>query len=236
MRLETFHIVLIAAALTVAAPPDRSVAQTSDSTASETFSRRYIDAQARRSSRVLLRDWPELTRLLTWTRQIETVVTAEDETLSAELVDEFRARIDTLASMPVPGFLASRSDSVKATFDSIRSRLDRAGEALEAAPPTVRPEEGAASNTPDRERTLVTGKTAVTVPSGVAVGDRDTLPRAAIEGEEASNYVDLVALALADLDRLVHLVRKTGGDGVSEPPSTEAPAPTRRTAPPPEER
>ncbi len=140
MRHQTFHIALIVAAVTVVAPGP-GTAQTTDSadsadsadtTDSEPFTRRYIDAQARRSHRVLLRDWPELTRLLTWSRRLETAVTVEDETLSADLVEEFRARVDTLASQPVPEFLAARSDSVKATFASIRSRLDRAGEALEA--------------------------------------------------------------------------------------------------------
>lgn len=240
MRHRTFHIALIVAAVTVVAP-GQGTAQTTDSTGSidatdsETFTRRYIDAQARRSHRVLLRDWPELTSLLTWSRRLETAVTVEDQTLSADLVEEFRARVDTLASRPVPEFLAARSDSVEATFASIRSRLDRAGEALEAEGPSVRPEEGQAPNASDRKRTLVTGETSVTVPSGVAVGDRDTLPRARIEGGETGNYVDLVALALADLDRLVHLVRKTHQD-VSGSPSSEEPAPSRRTEPPPPER
>lgn len=238
MRHRTFHVALIVAAVTVVAP-GQSAAQATDSTGStdsETFTRRHIDAQARRSHRVLLRDWPELTRLLAWSRRLETAVTAEDQTLSAELVEEFRARVDTLASRPVPEFLAARSDSVEATFASIRSRLDRAGEALEARPASVRPEEGTAPNASDRKRTLVTGETSVTVPSGVAVGDRDTLPRARIEGGETGNYVDLVALALADLDRLVHLVRKTRQTDVSGSPSSEEAAPSRRTEPPPPER
>lgn len=225
MSRRTFHLVLTVTALSMAIPAAPALAQTPDTTAAEGFTRRYIDAQARRSSRVLLRDWPELSGLLAWTRRLETAVVDDDETLSAELIGEFRARVDTLASRPLPEFLSARRDSVAATFASIGDRLDRAEMALEAAPRTVRPEEGAASNAPDRKRTLVTGNTSVTVPAGVAVGDADTLPRAAIEGDEPTNYLDLVALALADLDRLVHLVRKARDEPVNESPATTGRSP-----------
>lgn len=221
MSLRTFHLVAIAGTLSLAIPAAPALAQSAD----DGFTRRHIDAEARRSNRVLLRDWPELSGLLAWTRRLEAAVVDDDETLSAELIGEFRARVDSLASRPVPEFMTSRRDSVNGMFGSIRGRLDRAEAALEAAPPTVRAEEGAAPNAPDRKRTLVTGRTAVTVPAGVAVGDADTLPRAAIEGEEPQNYVDLVALALADLDRLVHLVRKAGSEPVNGSPATTGRAP-----------
>ena len=238
MPAKTFHILWIAAAVACLTGPAPAFAQASDTTSSEeseTFKRRYIDAQARRASRVMLLDWPELTRLLAWTRGLEAAVAVEDSTLSAERVDEFRARIDTLAAGPVPEFLTSRRDSVKATLALIQARLEGAQEALEAAPPAVRAEEGAAANAAEKKRTLVTGETAVTVPAGVAVGDRDTLPRATIDGE-AVNYLDYVALALADLDRLVHVVRKVGREDVSEPPSPAEPARSPRTGEPRRER
>ncbi|MBW3661101.1 MAG: hypothetical protein KY397_05655 [Gemmatimonadetes bacterium] len=232
MRSTTFHRLLFAATLLTGSIAP-AAAQTSDSVATEGFTRRYIDAGSRRSNPVLLRDWPELTRLLNWTRRLETAVAGADETLSAELLEGFRARVDSLAEQPVPGFLTSRRDSVNAAIASVRSRLEEADQALSADPPEVRRADGEAANAPDRERTLVTGRTAVTVPAGVAVGDRDTLPKAAIEGQAPTNFVDYLALALSDLDRLVHLVRTVEING---PPAPSEPAPSPSTARPPRER
>lgn len=208
------------------------------------FERKYIDATEYRSDPVLLQDWAELTRLLRWTRQLETAVAEEDATFPAELIIGFRARIDTLSGEPLPEFLASRADTIGATFESIRGKLARAEEALDdLAPPSTRPTGERAANTPDRERTLVTGRTAVTVPAGVVVGRNDTLPAAEVGGEPVS-FVDLVALALADLDRLVHLVRtarsaarpapdedsatERGAPGSETPRSSRAPRPPQR--------
>lgn len=209
-----------------------------------TFERKYIDATDYRSDPVLLQDWAELTRLLRWTRRLEFAVAEEDATFPADLIVGFRARIDTLSGEPLPEFLASRTDTIRATFESIRGKLARAEAALdELAPPPTKPTGERAANTPDRERTLVTGRTAVTVPAGVVVGRNDTLPAAEVGGEPVS-FVDLVALALADLDRLVHLVRTTrsaahptpGEDSSTERGSPESEAPRSNTAPRPPRR
>lgn len=206
MTPETFHrpILFLALLLALAAPEARGQA---DSTAAEGFTPRYIDAAARRSNPVMIRDWPGLTRLLTWTRTIEAAVAEQDSTVSTDLVEAFRARVDSLAAEPVPEFLAGRRDTLAATFEAIGARIDAAEAALAATAPEVRATGEAGENVPERQRTLVTGRTAVTVPAGVAVGDRDTLPKAAIEGGEPANYFDHLSLALAGLDGLVHLVR-----------------------------
>ena len=84
-------------------------------------------------------------------------------------------------------------------------------------------------NVSDRDRTYTTGPTAVTVPAGVDVGEADSLPGAELEGGTPVTYVDLVADALDELDRLVHLVRKVGatpspgGAGDPRSPGTGAP-------------
>lgn len=199
-----------------------AVAQTGDEPAERPerrgFERRYIDADAYRSDRVLLRDWPALERLLAGSRALEAAVAGDDQTLSAELLAEFRARVDSLSESPLPDFLAARADTVRAAIEAIGASIDRAEASLDTIPPRARPTGGEGVNAPERQRTLVTGNTAVTVPAGVEVGGRDTLPTAEVGGEPRT-FVDLVALALADLDRLVHLVR-TAGEPLS--PETEA--------------
>src|SRR5688500_4458406 len=139
----------------------------------EPFERRYIDAESRRSDAPLLLDWPELNRLVRWSRAVESAVAAPDSGLPGELLAAFRTRVDSLAAAPLPGFLAARRDSVRATIDALRADLDAAEAALKAPPAEVRPTGGEADNAPSRQRTLVTGGTAVTVPAGVAVGGRD---------------------------------------------------------------
>lgn len=214
MTPRTFPPWIALLGIALLAPASTALAQAGDSTAPEGFDRRYIDASSRRSNPVLLHDWEGLTRLLAWTRRLESAVAEEDETVSAELIEEFRARVDTLAAGPVPDFLTARRDSVAARIAAIGERIDAAEAALAALPPEVRPTGEAGENAPDRQRTLVTGHTAVTVPAGVAVGDRDTLPKAAIEGGEPANFLDHLALALSELDGLVHLVR-AASPGVS---------------------
>lgn len=211
MTRQTFRRLLLPLAILLAVPVGQARAQAGDEAGSEGFTPRYIDASARRTNPVMLRDWPGLTRLLAWTRTVETAVAEQDSTVSTDLVEAFRARVDSLDAAPLPEFLAARSDSVDARIDAIVARIEAAEAAIEAAPPEVRATGGAGENAPERQRTLVTGRTAVTVPAGVAVGDRDTLPRAAIEGEPV-NWLDHLSLALAELDGLVHLVRSAARD------------------------
>lgn len=241
MTSRMFPPTALAAAILVAAP---ALAQTGepaegDEAPRATFERRYIDASARRGDQVLLRDWPELDRLVRWAHRVESAVVSADSTLSGELIESFRARVDTLAATPPPEFLAARADSVKSVIAAIRADLERADEAFEARPREVRPTGRGMPNVPERQRTLVTGRTAVTVPAGVAVGENDTLPGAEVSGEEPATPLDFVGDALADLDRLVHLVRSAGrpaGEAVSGEPATPRDGTSRGTAPPPRER
>jgi hypothetical protein len=139
----------------------------------------------------------------------------DDGTLSAELLEEFRDRVRELSGAETPTFLAARSDSVRAILNRVEARLEDADAMLaESLPSMVADPTGEERpNVSDRERTYATGPTAVTVPAGVGVGDADSLPGARIDGPAGSpTYVDLVAESLAELDGLVHLVRKVGED------------------------
>ncbi len=207
----------------------------------ERFAPRYIDPAGYRSDEgALLRDWPALARLVVWSRGLEQAVADADETLSAELVTGFRARVDSLAGAPVPPFLGARADSVRAVLTRVQADLEKAEERLAPLPPAPAPEPtgGRASNEADRQRTLITGNTAVTVPAGVAVGQADTLPEAEpVEGAEGrETYVDLVARALVDLDGLVHLTRTVGRPApapIPEGPPPGSPPDTARARPAP---
>lgn len=186
--------------------------------AQTTFERVYIDPSAYRSPHVLLYDWPALTALVRWARPLETAVAEDDQTLTTELLAGFRARADSLAAAPLPAFLAGRRDSVRTALNALGSYLDRAEAALAAAPVAVTPTDGVASAEAARQRTLITGSTAVTVPAGVTVGARDTLPTASLPGQP-ENPLDLIVRALGELDRVVHLTRTAGPGDVSDPPT-----------------
>ncbi|HUP18793.1 MAG TPA: hypothetical protein VM778_02445 [Gemmatimonadota bacterium] len=204
--------------------------------APRTFERRYVDAGDRRSNPVLLRDWPELSRLVAWSHGIEAAVAGESETLASELVGAFRARIDSLEAAPLPPFMAESADSIRAAFDEIRIRLDAADAALAAPSTRISFMGGAARNAPERQRTLVTGETAVTVPAGVAVGETDSLPAAEVGPAPAGSFLDHLSGALAGIDRLVHLTRgarRTEGGESSGPPGGSGSAPSTGTAPRP---
>lgn len=203
-------------------------AQTGDE--SPGFQRRYLDPIELRDARPQLRDWPSLARLVLWADGLETALAEDDRTLSGELLAEFRARVDSLAAGPLPPVLAERSDTVGAVLRRLTAHLDRADEALAALPPPPAVTGDEAANVPERQRTLVTGRTAVTVPSGVRVGEADSLPTAALQ-DGGLNFLDLVALALVDLDRLVHLTR-TAGAPTTDPPSGRSSS-SPGTAPPP---
>jgi hypothetical protein len=178
--------------------------------APRTFERRYIDAADRRSNPVLLVDWPELSRLVDWSHGIEAAAAGESDTLASELVGDFRARIDSLEAAPLPAFLEPSADSLRAAFEEIRVRLDAADAALAAPATRVSFMGGAGRNVPERQRTLVTGETAVTVPAGVAVGETDSLPAAEVGPAPAGSFLDHLSAALAGVDRLVHLTRAVG--------------------------
>lgn len=197
------------------------------------FERRYIDAADRRSHPVLLRDWPELERLVRWSHDLQTAVAAEDDSVPGRQIEEFRARLDSLEAAPRPDFLAGAEDSVRATLQAIRVDLDGAEAALARPTMTVSPAFGAGANAPERQRTLVTGGTAVTVPAGVAVGERDSLPAADLTAAAGGSYLDRMADVLSGLDRLVHHVRGVRRELASEPPVPPAPAPSGRTEPRP---
>ncbi|MDX1624236.1 MAG: hypothetical protein R3199_09670 [Gemmatimonadota bacterium] len=233
MSTRKFPPLLAVLALIALAAPASAQEPASEEREAPGFERKYIDASAYRGDPVLLRDWPALSRTLQWTRRLEAAVAQDDRTLSADLIEGFRARIDSLERSPRPAFLETRADSVDTALGSIRARLDSAEASLAALPPEAKPTGEEADNAPDRQRTLVTGNTAVTVPAGVRVGEADTLPAAELEGEP-ENFVDHLALALAGLDRLVHLVRTAGPDEGSarEPRAGRAPERSPRRAPP----
>jgi hypothetical protein len=203
----------------------------------KSFERKYIDAARYRQDQVQLYDWQALTELVVWSRHLESAVAQSDQTLAGELIDEFARRVDSLQAHPVPDFLEGRADSVRAALTAIDSALERAEAAVAALPqPEVTPQAGNASADPQRQRTLVTGSTAVTVPAGVAVGsERDSLPTVAFEAGESVNFVDLVVLALLELDRVVHLTRTAGAEArrqVTESPSAREASPAPETRPP----
>ncbi len=203
----------------------------------EGFRRQYLQVDAYRTPAAILHQWPSLGTLVRWSRELERAVAEDDQTLSGELLLAFRARVDSFATEPLPAFMEPSADSVGIAIDSLEAHLDRAEAWLEVLPPAPEPTDGEAVNEADRRRTLVTGNTAVTVPPGVRVGTEDSLPTAALPVEE-ENYIDLLNLALADLDQLVHLVRTTGShrdEEPSGPPSTPEPRPSADTGPPPRE-
>jgi hypothetical protein len=205
------------------------------------FRRQYLQAEAYRTgTSATLSEWPELGGLIRASRELEAAVAEDDQTLSGELLLTFRARVDSLAARPLPAFMEPQADVVRTTLDSLGEHLARAEAWLGALPPAPAATDGSAVNEVESERTLVTGRTAVTVPAGVRVGSEDSLPTAELPGEE-ENFLDLLNRALSDLDLLVHLTRTAGRDPASEPASAEAvssarPAPgpssPARTAPP----
>lgn len=217
---------LVLASVTFA-QPDRSSARDAP-----TFERRYIDASEYRGEGVLLADWPALSRLVAWSSGLETVVAEEDATVSDTLIIEFRARVDSLERDSLPAFLVGRRDSIRSAIFAIETALDVAEERLEAAPPEARPTGAEGVNAPDRQRTLVTGNTAVTVPAGVAVGDADSMPEAEIDAP-GETYFDAVARALAGLDRLVHLMRAVDAPTTRPRATPGARLSPRRDPPPP---
>ena len=183
------------------------------------FEPRFIDTSSYRDEQVLLYDWPALTALVRWSAPVAEAVGRDDGTLSAELIQEFRERVGGLAAAETPAFLASESDSVRAILGRIGTWLDSADSMVAGGLPAsiADPTGTERPNVSDRERTYATGPTAVTVPAGIDVGDADSLPGASIDGRAGEpTYVDLVAESLAELDALVHMVRKLG-----EPPSED---------------
>lgn len=253
MPRKGFPLLALALAGLAAAP-----ARAQDAPAPERpdgFPRRYLDAAAYRTGGTLLHDWPALTRLVRWSATIEAAQVDPEATLSTELVAELRSRVDSLGAEPVPAFLEPVADSVATTIAEILDHLDAAEASLdslpdldpaaagepaaappagappEREPPPVAEEERRQENRSDRQRTLVTGNTAVTVPAGLAVGAAaDSLPTAALEATD--NFFDRLALALTALDRLVHLTR-TAGRPVSEDPADPPGASSAPGTPPP---
>lgn len=211
---------LVTVAMVASLPASPALAQ-EEASRPGGFQRQYLEVESYRSDVSTLRGWPSLGGLVRWSRELERAVAEDDQTLSGELLQVFRSKADSLADEPLPAFLEPSADSVAAAFDSLKAHLDRADAWLEALPPAPEVTEGEAANEAGRQRTLVTGNTAVTVPAGVQVGTLDSLPTAELPGEE-ENFVDLVNLALADLDRLVHLVRTTGSPPGAEPSEARA--------------
>ena len=219
MRREGFHpwnpTLIAVLSLLVWAGPTSAQEPTDAEAAPGGFEPRFIDVEAYRNGDVLLYDWPALTALVRWSAPVAEATARDDGTLSAELLEEFRDRVRELSGAETPTFLAARSDSVRAILNRVEARLEDADAMLaESLPSTVADPTGEERpNVSDRERTYATGPTAVTVPAGVGVGDADSLPGARIDGPAGSpTYVDLVAESLAELDGLVHLVRKVGED------------------------
>lgn len=195
------------------------------------FQPRYIDPEEYRDDQVLLHDWPALTELVRWSGPLAEAIAREDATLDPDLLAELRGRLAALSSSGPPAFLSARRDSVASILGNVAARLDQADALLaDSAPGEIGTPTGEERpNVSDRDRTYTTGPTAVTVPAGVDVGDADSLPGAEIAGGAPVTYVDLVADALDELDRLVHLVRKAGatpspgGAGSRRSPGTGAP-------------
>lgn len=214
-------------------------AQAQEPAPREGFRRQYLETEAYRAGATsTLAEWPALGRLVRGSRELETAVARDDQTLSGELLLAFRAGVDSLAAQPLPAFMEPQADTVRATLDSLAVHLARAEAWLGALPPAPSATEGEAANEVQSERTLVTGRTAVTVPAGVRVGSEDSLPTAELPGEQ-ENFLDLLNRALSDLDLLVHLTRTAGRDPESEPASVEdvssarpGPSPPAGTGPP----
>jgi hypothetical protein len=198
------------------------------------FEPEFIDPAEYRSDKVLLYDWPALTAIMRWSAPLAEAIAREEGTLEAELLDELRARVETLAGSEPPEFLKARRDSVDAILERVRSRLDAADSMLaESLPADVADPTGEERpNVSDRDRTYATGPTAVRVPAGIDVGEADSLPGASIDGAGTVTYVDLVTEALVELDGLVHIVRRVGkpategrGDPAPSSPPDRAPPP-----------
>lgn len=188
------------------------------------FEPQFIDTASYRDGQILLYDWPALTALVRWSAPVAEAVGRDDGTLSAELIQEFRARVGQLAAADRPEFLAAEADSVAATLSRIGTWLDSADSMAAASLPAsiAEPTGEERPNVTDRERTYATGPTAVRVPAGIGVGETDSLPAASIGGAAGQpTYVDLVAESLAELDALVHMVRKTGKPASPAPGSRE---------------
>ena len=221
MLMECFRApaaTMIAVVVTAfwAAPAGAQEAAGGEPAPANGFEPQFIDTASYRDDEVLLYDWPALTALVRWSAPVAEAVGRDDGTLSAELIQEFRERVGELAAADPPEFLAAESDSVAATLNRIGSRLDSADSMAAAALPTsiAEPTGEERPNVTDRERTYATGPTAVRVPAGIGVGAADSLPGASIGAAGVLTYVDLVAESLAELDALVHMVRK-----LEEPPS-----------------
>jgi hypothetical protein len=198
------------------------------------FEPRFIDTESYRGDEVLLYDWPALTQLVRWSAPVAEAIAREDGTLSPELLQQFRERVEDLAGDEPPPFLAARRDSVRAILSGIQTRLDQADAMLaESLPAEIADPTGEERpNVSDRERTYATGPTAVRVPAGIDVGETDSLPGARIDGSMGMpTYVDLVSEALAELDGLVHMVRKIG-EPATEAPAGEGPRSSPDRAPP----
>lgn len=235
MRRECFRwSMLTLMAVAVWAGPARAQADGGDRAPEERrFEPRFIDTSSYRGEQVLLYDWPALTDLVRWSAPVAEAVGRDDGTLSTELIQEFRERVAELAAAEPPVFLAAESDSVRAVLTRIGSWLESADSMVAGALPAsiAEPTGEERPNVSDRERTYATGPTAVRVPAGIDVGDADSLPGASIDGRAGvPTYVDLVAESLAELDALVHMVRKLG-EPASEDPAGAAPTPPPGTAP-----
>lgn len=202
---------------------------------SDGFQRQYLDADPYRTPGTILGAWPKLARLVRWSEVVERAVAEEGETLSEELLEAFRARIDSLASAGPPSFFdPATADSVQGTIERLVLALDQAEDSVDWVPAPPQTGEGEALNEPTEQRTLVTGSTAVTVPAGVAVGSRDSLPTAEL-GPDELNFVDRMTIVLTTVDELVHLTRTFGRPAVeaTEPPAAPAPTPSPDTGPRP---
>lgn len=183
------------------------------------FEPAFIDTAEYRGEQILLYEWPELTRLVRWSAPVAEAIAREDGTLSSDMLEEFRERVESLAASDPPPFLAARRDSVRSILDGVQARLDAADSMLaESLPADVADPTGdERPNVSNRDRTYATGPTAVRVPAGIDVGEADSLPGASIDDSAgALTYVDLVSEALAELDGLVHLVRR-----LEKPPSED---------------
>ncbi|HET6362815.1 MAG TPA: hypothetical protein VFH11_12275 [Gemmatimonadota bacterium] len=239
MRMECFRcstaalIAVVVGALWTASARAQEPAQADPAAESRGFEPRFIDTSSYRNEQVLLYDWPALTALVRWSAPVAEAVGRDDGTLSAELIQEFRGRVGELAASEPPEFIASESDSIRAVLGRIGTWLDSADSMVAGALPAsiAEPTGEERPNVSDRERTYATGPTAVRVPAGIDVGEADSLPGASIDGAAGEpTYVDLVAESLAELDALVHMVRKLGGTP-SEDPGSAAPRPPPDTAP-----
>lgn len=229
LRPSLFSVLATLAAVSIALGQEGDVQEDTN-----TFDRQYIDTDdLKRGAPHLLLEWPQLSDLVRWSRDLETAVVSEDLGRAAELLPEFRVRVDTLAAAAIPEFLVAHEDSVRGVIDSLAAHIVLA-DTLLAEMPGVLVADSTALNDPTDERTLITGNTAVTVPSGVFVGEADSLPTAEVQGQPMT-FVDLISLALSDLDQLVHLTRNAGAPEPTPVPNDGEPnSSPDRAQPPPE--